>query len=135
MRIELLQLVDICVKEATRPLREEVEALKLLLARVGDSLEGGLGLTPMQASFLLDSSKQKSSLVEEEHLYSCISPCGSPYQSSQLDVLAAYESKGMDEILDPVLHFTPEFHELCEESSQVLLLELGSFEALAILPP
>jgi hypothetical protein len=133
--MELLQLVDVRVEEASRPLREEVAALKLLLARVGDSLEGGLGLTPMQASFPLDSSEQKSSVVEEEHLYSCISPRGSPYQSSQLDVSAAYESEGMDVILDPVLHFTPEFHELCEESSEVLSLELGSFEALAILPP
>jgi hypothetical protein len=50
-------------------------------------------------------------------------------------VSAADESEGMDEILDLVLHFTPEFHELCEESSEVLSLELGSFEALAILPP
>jgi hypothetical protein len=111
MRMELLQLVDVRVEEASRPLREEVAALKLLLARVGDSLEGGLGLTPMQASFPLDSSEQKSSVVEEEHLYSCISPRDSPYQSSQLDVSAAYESEGMDEILDPVLHFTPEFHD------------------------
>jgi hypothetical protein len=42
---------------------------------------------------------------------------------------------GMDGILDPVLHITPEFHELCEASSEVLPLELGSFEALATLPP
>jgi hypothetical protein len=36
----------------------------------------------------------------------------------------------MDAILDPVLHITPEFHELCEESSKVLLFEVGSSEAL-----
>jgi hypothetical protein len=41
----------------------------------------------------------------------------------------------MDEILDPMLHITPEFHELCEESSMVLPLEVDSFEALVTLPP
>jgi hypothetical protein len=53
MRMELLQLVDVHVEEACRPLREEVATLKLLLARVGDSLErtkactsGGPGLPP-----------------------------------------------------------------------------------------
>jgi hypothetical protein len=86
MRMELLQLVDVCVEEASRPLREEVAALKLLLVRVGDSLDGGLGRTPMQATFPLDSSEQKSFVVEEEHLYSCISSRGCPYQSSQLYV-------------------------------------------------
>jgi hypothetical protein len=35
MRMELLQLVDVRVEEASRPLREEVAALKLLLAHVG----------------------------------------------------------------------------------------------------
>jgi hypothetical protein len=132
VRIELLQLVDARVEEASRPLREEVAALKLLLARVGDSLEptGGLGHAPVQASFPLDSTAQKSFVVEEEHLYGCISPRGSPCQSPQPDVPAAYESEGMDAILDPVLHITPEFYELCEESSKVLPLEVGSSEAL-----
>jgi hypothetical protein len=37
--MELLQLVDVRVEEATRFLREEAASLKLLLARVGDSLE------------------------------------------------------------------------------------------------
>jgi hypothetical protein len=41
----------------------------------------------------------------------------------------------MDGILDPVLHITPEFHELSEASLEVLPLELGSSEALATLPP
>jgi hypothetical protein len=40
----------------------------------------------------------------------------------------------MNGILDPVLRITPEFHELCGESSQVLPSELGSFEALAPSP-
>jgi hypothetical protein len=60
--MELLQLVDARVEEASHPLREEVATLKLLLARVGDSLESfkactssGLGIAPMQASLLLDS--------------------------------------------------------------------------------
>jgi hypothetical protein len=39
MRMELLQLVDVHVGEACRPLCEEVATLKLLLARIGDSLE------------------------------------------------------------------------------------------------
>jgi hypothetical protein len=143
--MELLQLVDVHVEEASRPLREEVAALKLLLAHAGESLEltGGMGLYPMQASLLLDSTEQKSSMVEEsvvegehgEHLYSCISPRGSPYQSPQLHVAVAYEGEGMDGILDPVLHITPEFHELSKASLEVLPLELGSSEALATLPP
>jgi hypothetical protein len=41
----------------------------------------------------------------------------------------------MDGILDPVLHITPEFHELSEASLEVLPLELVSSEALATLPP
>jgi hypothetical protein len=36
----------------------------------------------------------------------------------------------MHGILDPVLHITPEFHELSEASLEVLPLELGSSEAL-----
>jgi hypothetical protein len=137
MRMELVQLVNVRVEEASRPLREEVATLKLLLAHVGESSEltGGLGLIPVQASPPLDST-EKSSVVEEEHLYGCISPRGSPCQSPspQLDVAVAYERGGMDEISNPMLHITPEFHELCEESSEVLPLELGSFEALATLP-
>jgi hypothetical protein len=39
MRMELLQLVDVRVEEASRPLRAELEMLKLLLARAGDSSE------------------------------------------------------------------------------------------------
>jgi hypothetical protein len=53
MRMELHQLVDVHVEEACRPLRKEVATLKLLLARVGDSLDpteactsGGPGLAP-----------------------------------------------------------------------------------------
>jgi hypothetical protein len=38
MRMELLQLLDICVEEASRPLREEVTNLKILLAHVTGSL-------------------------------------------------------------------------------------------------
>jgi hypothetical protein len=85
MRVELLQLVDVRVEAASHPLREELATLKLLLARVGDSSEptkacnyGGPELAPVQVSFLHDSTEQKSSVVEEDHLYGCISPCGSP---------------------------------------------------------
>jgi hypothetical protein len=83
MRMELLQLVDVRVEEASRPLREEVAALKLLLERVDVSLEpvearpsDGLGLAKAQAPVALDSSEQMSSVVEEEHLYGCCSPRG-----------------------------------------------------------
>jgi hypothetical protein len=99
MRMELLQLVDVRVEEACRPLREEVATLKLLLARVGDSLEpskactsDGLGLTPAQASFPHDSTEQKSSMVEDDHLYGCISPRGSSCLSPQPVVSSASES-------------------------------------------
>jgi hypothetical protein len=106
--MELLQLVDVRVEEASRPLCEEVAALKLLLAHVGESSElRGMGLDPMQASLPLDSTEQKveESVVEGEHgehLYGCISPCGSPCQSPQLHVAVAYEEEGMDGILDLV---------------------------------
>jgi hypothetical protein len=67
-------LVDVHVEEVSRPLREEVANLKLLLTRFGVSLEsmeaytrGGVGLVFMQASLPLDSLK--SSVVEEEQLY------------------------------------------------------------------
>jgi hypothetical protein len=84
MRMELLQLVDVHVEEASRPLREDVAALKLLLSRIGDSLDlleactsSGLGLAPVQALFPLVSIEENLSVVEEEHLYGCISPRGS----------------------------------------------------------
>jgi hypothetical protein len=116
MRMQLLQLVDVRVEETTRPLREEVAALKLLFAHVGDSLEpseactsGDLGLAPMQALFLLDSIEQKSSMVKEEHLHGCFSPRGSPCTLPQ----PTSESDGMDGILAPLLQITPELTELC----------------------
>jgi hypothetical protein len=80
MRMQLLQLVDIHVEEAPRPICEEVAALKLLLACIGDSLEpseactsGDLGLALTQASLPVDSIEHKSSVVEEEHLHGCYS--------------------------------------------------------------
>jgi hypothetical protein len=119
MRMELLQLIKVCVEEASRPLYEEVAALKLLLERVGDSLEssegfthGGLGPISAQASIPHDFTEQKSYVVEEAHIYGCFSPCGSPCLSSRLDVLASNKCEGMDGILAPVLH-APEPHELC----------------------
>jgi hypothetical protein len=73
MHMEHLQLVDIHVEKASRPFREEVASLKLLLAHTCDSLEPActsvvLGLAPSRASLLLDSIEQKSSTVEEDHL-------------------------------------------------------------------
>jgi hypothetical protein len=112
--MELIQLVATRVEEATRPLREEVASLKLLLAHVGDSLEpteacssGGHELATVQVSLALGSVEEKSSVVEEEYLYSCFSPRGSPGQSLQPVVSAASESEGIDETLAPVLQITP----------------------------
>jgi hypothetical protein len=116
-----------------------VARLKLLLARIGVSLEpteacssGGQELATMQDSVPLDSAMQKSFVVDEEHLYSSFSPRGSPCQSPQLVVPAPSMSKGIDGILDPMLQITPELHELCEDSSVVLPLVLGSLKALAV---
>jgi hypothetical protein len=121
--MELSQLVANRVEEALRPLREEVESLKLLLAHDGVSLE------PIEAcssgGLELGSAEMKSSLVEEEHLYGCFSPRGSPCQSSRPIVLVVSEGERIDEILAPVLQITPELHELGGDSSLVPeLLEL-----------
>jgi hypothetical protein len=139
LRMELLQLVANHIEEVSRPLRDEVAALKLLLARIGDSLGSleactsrGLGLTPSLASFPLDSTEQKSSVVEEEHLYGCFSPHGSLRSSPQPDVSTASESEEINRIMAPVLQITPELHELGVESSVMLPMEVGSFEALAV---
>jgi hypothetical protein len=71
MRMELAQLVANRVEEASRPLREEVANLKLLLARVGVSFEtteacssGGQELATVEALFPLGSTEPKSSVVE-----------------------------------------------------------------------
>jgi hypothetical protein len=59
------------VEEASRPLREEVASLKLLLTQVGVSLEpmeacssGGQELAIVEAPFPLSSAEQKSSVVK-----------------------------------------------------------------------
>jgi hypothetical protein len=90
-----------------------VARLKLLLAPVGVSLEqmeacsyGGQELATMQASPPLGFAEQMSSAVEEKHLYSCFSPCGSLDQSSQTLVSATYENERIDGILAPILQIT-----------------------------
>jgi hypothetical protein len=70
--MELLQLVDVRVEEASHPLREEVAALKLLLlVRVGFSLEpieacpfDGLGLAKAHAPVARHSFEEMSPVVE-----------------------------------------------------------------------
>jgi hypothetical protein len=71
VRMELAQLVANRVEDASRPLHEEVARLKLLLARIGVSLEpteacssGGQELATVQALCSLDSAEPKSSVVE-----------------------------------------------------------------------
>jgi hypothetical protein len=79
---------------------------------------GGRELAPAQASFSLDTIEQKSPVVDEEHLYGCISPQGSPCLSSpQLDVSVTSKSEAVDGKLASVLRITPELLELCGESS------------------
>uniref|UniRef100_A0ACD5YZB1 Uncharacterized protein n=1 Tax=Avena sativa TaxID=4498 RepID=A0ACD5YZB1_AVESA len=128
MRLELIQLVDVRIEEATRPLPEEVATLKQLLSRDGVSLES------TEAHYLapLDSAKQKSSVVEEEHLFGCFSPRGSPYSLSQPDVSAASKDEDLSGLMAPVLQITPKPHDLCGESNVVLPVELGSSEALEV---
>jgi hypothetical protein len=130
--MEVDQLVANRVEEAARPLRDEVTSLKLLLARAGASLEpteacssGGQELGTVHASFPLGSADQKSSVVEEEHLYSCFSPRDSPCQSPQPVVLAASEGEGIDGTLTSVSTVSSPLSqalgfELCEDPSPPL---------------
>jgi hypothetical protein len=60
---------------------------------------------PVQFSFPFGSHEQKS-MAEEEHPYSCFSPCSNRYQSSQPVVSAASQREGMDGILAPILEVT-----------------------------
>jgi hypothetical protein len=86
----------------------------------------------VETLFPLDSTEQKSSLVEEEHLHGCFSPGGSPCSLLQPDMPVASESEGMDGILAPIVQITPELNELCGESPVLLPLEEGSDGALAM---
>ena len=125
--MELAQFVANSVEEASRPLREEVASLKLLLARVGVSLEPADACSSGggPATVLLGSTEQKSLVVEEEDLYSCFSSHGSHCQSPKSVVLVASESEGIDGILASVLQITP-------DSSVALLLVMGFLEAVAV---
>jgi hypothetical protein len=103
--MELAQLVASCVEEASRPLREEVASLRLLLARVVDSLEPteacssrGQKLDTVQDLFPLGSSDHKSHVVEEQHLYGCFFPRGSPCKLPQPVLLASSESVDMNKV-------------------------------------
>jgi hypothetical protein len=102
--MELLQLVDVRVEEASRPLREEVAALKLMLARVGDSLE------PTEAC-----------------TYGCFSPRAS-LSTSSLPAASIEASKVA--ALD--LQIMPVLQGLHGESSVMLPMELVSLEALVV---
>jgi hypothetical protein len=137
--MKLNQLLAMRVEEACCPLHEEVSSPKLSLQHMGDSLEpteacpsSGEELATVQSSLPLDFVEEKSSVVEEEHLYSCFSPRVSPCQSSQHVVSVASESEGIVEILAPVLQITPERLVLRGDSPAVLPLVLFSFESLEV---
>jgi hypothetical protein len=103
IRMELLQLVDVRVEEASRPLREEVAMLKLQLARVGDSRE------PTEA---------------------CTYGCFSPHASlCTLSLPAASMSEATKAVAQDV-QIMPEL--ICGESSVVLPMELRSLEGLVV---
>jgi hypothetical protein len=128
--MELLQLVNVHVEEASRPLREEVANLKLLLAHVAGSLEHTPG----------ESVEQESYVVEEECSFGCFSPHARPCTGPHCDVPVAYESEDTDEIMTPVMEIMPELQELCgKPSPSMSMVELGSLESVAVamtsLPP
>jgi hypothetical protein len=146
--MELLQLVDVRVEEASRPLREEVATLKLLLAHAGVSLEsmvvctpGAPGLVFAQDSFLLDSSEQLAAHVgdslEPEPTEACTYSCFSARAS--LCTLPVASMIKVTEVAAPDPQIMPELLGQSGESSVVLPMELGSLEALAVattpLPP
>jgi hypothetical protein len=81
------------------------------------------GPVSAQASIPHDSTEQKSCVVEEDHIYGCFFPCGSPCLSPRPAMSIASECDDMDGILAPVPQIASEPHELCVESSVVLLLE------------
>jgi hypothetical protein len=100
MHMKLLQLVDVCVDEASRPRHEELSALKLLLVCVLVFLWSQLrhvlvlvwGSPKCKLRSGLDSSEKMSSVVEEEHFHGYFSPHG---PSSLPNESAASEHEGM----------------------------------------
>lgn len=122
LRLELCQLVADRIEEVSRPLREEVATLKLLLAGVdGPSHPAkacdsdGLGLTQGEDLFPLDSAEEQSSVVEEALHYGCFSPRGSSCPSTQFVATSApvsedrgaldFEESG---VVDGVASLSPE---------------------------
>jgi hypothetical protein len=108
--MELLQLVDVHVEEASRPLREEVANLKLLLAHITGSLECTSG----------EFIEQESSVVEEECSFGCFSPRARSCPSPHRDVSVAYESEDAGEFMAPVMEIMPELPESCGKPSPSL---------------
>jgi hypothetical protein len=96
--MKLLQLVDVRVEEASRPFREVVVNLKLLLAYVTRSLERTFG----------ESVEQESPVVEEECNFGCFSPRVRPCLSPHRDVPVAYVNEDADEIMVPMMEIMPE---------------------------
>jgi hypothetical protein len=86
----------------------------------------------VQSSLPLGSAEQKSSVVEEEYLYSFFSPRGSHCQSPQPVVSVDSEREDTGEFLAPVLQITPELHELRGDSLVVLPLALCPSETLEV---
>jgi hypothetical protein len=114
LRTELLQMVVERIEEVSRPLLEEVAAIKLLLARVTGSLKRTFD----------ESVEQESFVVGEECIFGSFSPRARSCPSPHRDVPIACESEHADEIRAPVMEIMPELQELCEEPSPMSMLHL-----------
>jgi hypothetical protein len=161
VRAELLQLVADCIEEVARPLREEAAKLKLLLARVTESMEradlfASCELSGQESSVVVDddavvvmASKAadeaidgkalgESDIVGEQCLFGCLSPQASP--SPQLDVPVPFEFEDIDGIMH-VIQIMPGLQELCEKLSPPLSLahlqvdSLPTLEVASTPPP
>jgi hypothetical protein len=144
------------IEEVSRPLREEVATIKLLLARVTGSLEcGDLGAScesSKQESSIVatddefetaskvgdeaiaDKTLEESSTVEEECIYGCFSPHARSFPSPQPDMSIASRCEAIDGTLVPVMLVMPELHELCREASSPLSMthQVDSHETLVV---
>jgi hypothetical protein len=133
LRKELLQLVVDHIEEVSRPLREEVATIKLLLARVASSLDrtdlcsskrelsvvvdvdAGDEMTSEAADVaILCETLEETSVVGDDSSFGCFSHRARTFPSH---VPVASKCKGIDGIMVPVMKIMPELQELCGEPS------------------